>query len=164
MPESLCFWIINKTLLSGLTLHWIFQHQYDRVTSQKHLWYVSVFVDWLGFLFSLVCLWNFSPHFLDILQNHITVSAKNIITKLVITITIMYLLHYGYLSKAFTLPKIFLLFLQLIKTWVLFLTDWVRTDNGPVLNSSCSLRASSSGVISLLGFCRVDLIPNKVYQ
>lgn len=36
-------------------------------------------------------------------------------------------------------------------TWVLFLTDCVKTDNGPVLNSSSSLLANSSGVISDLG-------------
>ena len=55
-------------------------------------------------------------------------------------------------SKAFTLPNSFLLFLkhfisktaashcvylQLIKTWVLFLTESVRTLRGPVENSSC---------------------------
>jgi hypothetical protein len=34
---------------------------------------------------------------------------------------------------------------------VLFLTDSVRTDRGPVLNSSCSAFSSSSGVISDLG-------------
>lgn len=55
------------------------------------------------------------------------------------------------LSKAFTLARSFLLFLQLMRTCVLFLTDWVRTDSGPVLNSSCSLCDSSSGVISDLG-------------
>ena len=55
------------------------------------------------------------------------------------------------LSKAFTLASSFLLFRQLISTWVLFFTDCVKTERGPVLNSSCSLWASSSGVISLLG-------------
>lgn len=57
-------------------------------------------------------------------------------------------------SKAFTRPKSFLLLRQLIKTWVLFLTDCVRTDNGPVLNSSSSCLANSSGVNSDLGFTR----------
>merc|ERR1719351_416218 len=52
------------------------------------------------------------------------------------------------LSKALTLPKSFLLFRQLIKTCVLFLTDCVKTLSGPVLNSSSSRRSSSSGVIS----------------
>ena len=56
-------------------------------------------------------------------------------------------------SKAFTLPKSFLLFLQLMRTWLLFFTDCVSTDNGPVLNSSCSLWASSSGVSSRLWSC-----------
>lgn len=55
------------------------------------------------------------------------------------------------LSNAFTLASSFLLFRQLIRTWVLFFTDCVKTDRGPVLNSSCSLWASSSGVISLFG-------------
>ena len=58
-----------------------------------------------------------------------------------------------HLSNAFTLPSSFLLFLQLMRTCVLFLTDCVRTESGPVLNSSCSLCANSSGVISLFGFC-----------
>lgn len=59
-------------------------------------------------------------------------------------------------SKALTLPNNFLLFLQLIRTCVLFLTDWVKTDNGPVLNSSSSWRASSSGVNSDFGLI-IDL-------
>lgn len=41
-------------------------------------------------------------------------------------------------SNALTRPRSFLLLRQLIKTCVLFLTDWVSTDNGPVLNSSSS--------------------------
>ncbi|TNN69746.1 hypothetical protein EYF80_019978 [Liparis tanakae] len=40
---------------------------------------------------------------------------------------------------------------KLMRTWVLFLTDWVSTDRGPVLNSSSSRFWSSSGVISDLG-------------
>ena len=69
------------------------------------------------------------------------------------------------LSKALTRPKSFLLFLQLMRTWVLFLTDWVRTDRGPVLNSSSSRLSSSSGVISDFGlFIRADamveILPN----
>lgn len=39
-----------------------------------------------------------------------------------------------------------------VGTWVLFFTDCVRTERGPVLNSSSSSLASSSGVISDLGF------------
>lgn len=58
------------------------------------------------------------------------------------------------LSKAFTRPNSFLLFLQFINTWVLFLTDCVRTERGPVLNSSSSLFANSSGVISDFGFVK----------
>merc|ERR1712241_1357328 len=60
------------------------------------------------------------------------------------------------LSNAFTLPRSFLLFLQLISTWVFPLTDSVRTERGPVLNSCCSLASSSSGVISDLGFVSAD--------
>lgn len=41
-------------------------------------------------------------------------------------------------SKALTRPNSFLLLRQLIKTCVLFFTDCVSTDNGPVLNSSSS--------------------------
>jgi len=54
-------------------------------------------------------------------------------------------------SNALTLPRSFLLFRQLMSTCVLFFTDCVNTDSGPVLNSSSSRLASSSGVISDLG-------------
>merc|ERR1719458_453152 len=54
------------------------------------------------------------------------------------------------LSKAFTRPSSFLLFLQLIRTWVLFFTESVRTLRGPVENSSCSFASLSSGVMSAL--------------
>ena len=43
-----------------------------------------------------------------------------------------------------------------IGTCVFPLTDSVRTESGPVLNSCCSLASSSSGVISDLGFVRAD--------
>lgn len=59
-------------------------------------------------------------------------------------------------SNALTRPSSFLLLRQLIKTCVLFLTDWVSTDNGPVLNSSSSWRANSSGVNSDFGLT-IDL-------
>lgn len=45
------------------------------------------------------------------------------------------------LSKARTLPSNFLLLRQLMRTCVLFLTDWVSTDSGPVENSSSSSRS-----------------------
>merc|ERR1712001_3201 len=54
-------------------------------------------------------------------------------------------------SNAFTRPSSFLLFRQLIRTCVLFRTDSVRIERGPVLNSSSSSRESSSGVISDFG-------------
>merc|ERR1719312_643976 len=54
------------------------------------------------------------------------------------------------LSKAFTRPNSFLLFLQLMSTWVLFFTESVRTLRGPVENSSCSFASLSSGVMSAL--------------
>lgn len=57
-------------------------------------------------------------------------------------------------SNALTRPRSFLLLRQLISTWVLFLTDCVNTDSGPVLNSSSSCRANSSGVNSDFGFAR----------
>ena len=41
-------------------------------------------------------------------------------------------------------------------TCVFPLTDSVRTERGPVLNSCCSLASSSSGVISDFGFVRDD--------
>ncbi len=46
-------------------------------------------------------------------------------------------------SKAFTLPRSFLLLRQLMSTWVLLRTDSVRTERGPVLNSSSSRFSSS---------------------
>lgn len=54
-------------------------------------------------------------------------------------------------SKALTRPSNFLLLRQLMRTCVLFFTDCVSTDNGPVLNSSSSWRANSSGVNSDFG-------------
>jgi len=54
-------------------------------------------------------------------------------------------------SNAFTRPSSFLLFRQLIRTCVLFRTDSVKIERGPVLNSSSSSRESSSGVISDFG-------------
>ena len=59
------------------------------------------------------------------------------------------------LQKKESLPKSFLLFRQLMRTCVLFLTDVVTTDKGPVLNSSSSRRSNSSGVISDLGLFNV---------
>ena len=56
-------------------------------------------------------------------------------------------------SNAFTRPSSLRLLRQLINTWVLFFTDCVNTDNGPVLNSSSSNFWSSSCDISLFGFC-----------
>jgi len=53
-------------------------------------------------------------------------------------------------SKAFTRPSSFLLFRQLMSTCVLFLTDWVRTESGPVWNSSSSRGASLSGSLDMM--------------
>lgn len=61
-------------------------------------------------------------------------------------------------SNAFTRPNSFLLLRQLISTCVLFFTDCVRTDSGPVLNSSSSRACSSSAVISDFGFVRALII------
>lgn len=57
-------------------------------------------------------------------------------------------------SNALTRPSSFLLLRQLTNTWVLFFTDWVRTESGPVLNSSSSRAWSSSEVISDFGFTK----------
>ena len=67
------------------------------------------------------------------------------------------------LSNALTRPKSFLLLRQLIRTWVLFLTDCVRTDSGPVLNSSSSRLANSSGVISDLGLLATALSTKQIH-
>ncbi|KYN37441.1 hypothetical protein ALC56_08195, partial [Trachymyrmex septentrionalis] len=53
------------------------------------------------------------------------------------------------------------LLVPFINTWVLFFTDCVKTERGPVLNSSSSLFANSSGVISDFGLVRDDLIHKK---
>jgi hypothetical protein len=43
---------------------------------------------------------------------------------------------------------------------VLFFTDCVRTESGPVLNSSSSRLANSSGVISDFGLFKRDDLKN----
>lgn len=48
-----------------------------------------------------------------------------------------------------------------MSTCVLFFTDCVNTDSGPVLNSSSSRLASSSGVISDLGLFNTPLDVGK---
>ena len=62
-------------------------------------------------------------------------------------------------SNAFTRAKSLRLFLQLISTCVLFFTASVRTDRGPVLNSSISFASNSSCVISDFGLAK-DLQQN----
>lgn len=54
-------------------------------------------------------------------------------------------------SNALTRASILWLLRQLMRIWLLFLTDCWRTDNGPVLNSTSSNLRSSSSVISDLG-------------
>lgn len=63
------------------------------------------------------------------------------------------------MSSPFTRTKSSLLFLQFIKTWLLFLTDW--TDNGPVFNSSSSLVVNSYWVISDLGLAHTAIINDR---
>jgi len=67
------------------------------------------------------------------------------------------------LSNALTRPNNFLLFRQLIKTCVLFRTDSVRIDSGPVLNSSSSNLESSSGVISDFGLAVAMISIRSIY-
>lgn len=50
----------------------------------------------------------------------------------------------NYRSKALIRPSNFLLLRQLIKTCAWLRTECVRTESGPMLNSSCSLAANSS--------------------
>jgi len=54
------------------------------------------------------------------------------------------------LSNALTRPRSFLLFLQFIRTCVLFFTLIMRTERGPVLNSSSSVFSGISSSIGLL--------------
>jgi len=56
------------------------EHQDHRVSTQKHLGDESVLVDRLGLLLSLPSLWNLCPHFLHILQHHVTVPVKGLDT------------------------------------------------------------------------------------
>lgn len=53
---------------------WIPQHHDDRVSSQKHLGDVTIFIHWFGFLLSFPALRHLSPHLLYVLQDHVTVS------------------------------------------------------------------------------------------
>jgi len=69
------------------------------------------------------------------------------------------------LSNALTRPNNFLLLRQLIRTCVLFFTDVIRTDNGPVLNSSSSLCFNSSNVNSDLGLLsNEDIVMLEIKQ
>lgn len=60
-------------------------------------------------------------------------------------------------SKALTRANNLWLLRQLIKIWLLFLTDCCKTESGPVLNSSSSCWRSSSSVISDLGLLAIEL-------
>jgi len=110
----------------------------------------------------MTLLWNMFGYLQLIFLNCTQTTTRTVNPRGLNDSTISYLfkawpMNYSYtksyhLSNAFTLPRSFLLFLQLIRTWVLFLTDCVSTERGPVLNSSCSRAAISSGVISDLGF------------
>ena len=65
-------------------------------------------------------------------------------------------------SNALTRASSLRLFRQLISTCVLFLTDWLSTESGPVLNSSSSIFCSSSWDISPLSLDGMELeIRNK---
>ena len=79
---------------------------------------------------TLSSFWQFSPHLLHSLQHHVAVTVES--------------LHPA--QQLLVVPEIFhtkisktahCVYLQLIKTWVLFLTESVRTLRGPVENSSC---------------------------
>lgn len=65
-------------------------------------------------------------------------------------------------SNAFTRASSFLLLRQLMRIWVLFFTESVSTDSGPVWNSSFSSCSSSSAVSSLFGLLCRDIM--KRYQ
>ena len=91
---------------------------------------------------TLSSFWQLSPHLLDPLQHHVAVAVKSLhpTQQLLVvpdTFHAKQLLSRGQ-------------YLQLIKTWVLFLTESVRTLSGPVENSSCSFASRSSGVMSAL--------------
>lgn len=45
-----------------------------------HTLFIPVLVDSLGFLLSFAFLWDFCPHFLDVLKDHIAVTIKGLDT------------------------------------------------------------------------------------
>lgn len=53
------------------------QHHDDRVSSQKHLGDVPVFIHRLGLLLSLPALGHLSPHLLHVLQDHVAMSTTH---------------------------------------------------------------------------------------
>lgn len=54
----------------------ISQHDDDRVAPQEHFRDVAILVHWLRLLLALPALWNFCPHLLHILQDHVAMPEK----------------------------------------------------------------------------------------
>jgi len=58
-----------------LSLKWISQDKNDRISTEEHLWDVSVLVDRFGFLLAFASFWHLSPHLFYVLHHHIAVPA-----------------------------------------------------------------------------------------
>ena len=56
------------------------QHDDDRVAAQEHFRDIAVLVHRLRFLLALPTLWDFCPHLLHILQDHVAMPEKTKIT------------------------------------------------------------------------------------
>lgn len=54
----------------------ISQHDDDRVPSEEHFRNVAVLIHWLRLLLSLPALWDFCPHLLHVLQDHVAVPER----------------------------------------------------------------------------------------
>lgn len=70
---------VDLLLLPSCTRQRVSQDQNDRIPSQEHLRYETIFID--GFsLFPFPSTRNFRPHLLHILQYHVTVTIEGFYT------------------------------------------------------------------------------------
>jgi len=58
-------------------LEGIAENQNHTISSQEHFGNESVLVNWFPFLLAFTRSWILRPHFLNVLQHHITMSVKS---------------------------------------------------------------------------------------
>ena len=98
--------------------------------------------------FTFPALGQLSPHLFDALQHHVAVPVEGLdAAQQLFVVPEISNIYSKYFPRCW--PGLWL-YLQLMRTWVLFLTESVRTLSGPVWNSSCSFCSLCSGVISCL--------------